>query len=76
MRKKPKPQSDAKPDLVVEVELESSKERRWKIDQLVHGGFSKHQAYRLSLLPGVDYRTAVGMLEAGADFHQIYEILS
>ncbi len=76
MRKKPKPEPDAKPDMVVEVEFESDKERRWRIDRLIHGGFTKHQAYRLSLLPGIDYRTAIGMLDAGADFSTIYEILS
>ncbi len=76
MRKKPKPEPKPEKALVVEVEFESDKERRWRIDQLINGGFSKHQAYRLSLLPGVDYRTAVGMLDAGADFQTIYDILS
>lgn len=77
MRKKPKRESDAKQaDVVVEVEFESDKERRWRIDQLVAGGFTKHQAYRLSLLEGIDYRRAVDMLGAGADFTTIYDILS
>ena len=75
MPRKPKPKPDAKQDIVVDVEFESDNERRWKIKQLIRGGFSKHQAYRLSLLPGIDYRTAVGMLDAGADFHTIYDIL-
>ena len=76
MRKKPKPKPEPQEDLVVEVEFESDKERRWRIDQLIDGGFSKHQAYRLSLLPGIDYRTAVQMLDNGADFQTIYDILS
>lgn len=77
MPRKRKQQPDPKPDeVVVEVEFESDNERRWRIKQLVAGGFTKHQAYRLSLLPGIDYRRAVGMLEAGADFQTIYEILS
>lgn len=74
--RKPKPEPDGEPDVVLEVEFESNNERRWRIDQLVKGGYTKHQAYRLSLLPDLDYRVAVGMLGAGADFHTIYDILS
>lgn len=78
MPKKPKPKSDAKPkpktDVVVVFENEP--EREWKVRMLIAGGFSKHQAFRLSLLPGLDYRRAVRMLERGADFTTIYDILS
>lgn len=72
---KRKPEPVAKqPEFVVTVEFDP--EHEWRVRMLMSGGFTKHQAFRLSLLPGIDYRTAVRMREAGADFHTIYDILS
>ena len=75
MAKKKKAKAAVPGELDVLVTFDDP-EHDWRVRMLVDGGFTKHQAFRLSMLEGLDYRTAVQMLERGADFPTIYDILS
>ncbi len=75
VRKKPKPEPDDKPG-----DLEGSGEpidlvAKWRVRQLVRGGFTDEDAMRLSLRPDLDYREAVRLLEDGCPADLILNIL-
>lgn len=72
MRKKPEPEPGG-----IDVEVDIDPEHEWRCSQLRAAGFSDFQAFRLSMLAadGADWRKAVQMREAGADFATIYDIL-
>lgn len=64
-------------DIEVEVSFdpEWTRVRRWREKQLEAGGFSEFTAFRLAMLPDLDYRKAVRMLKGGATELQITDLL-
>lgn len=62
-----------------EIELQLDEEwlrvRKWRETQLVAGGFSDFGAFRLALLPGLDYHKALAMLAGGATETQVLDLL-
>lgn len=62
-----------------EVELEQDAEwlkvRKWREKQLTDAGFSEFTAFRLALVPGLDYPTAIDYLNRGATELQVADLL-
>lgn len=69
-----KPQPEPSDGLDVGVSVDPLHE--WRMRCLCDAGFSEFMAFRLSVVDGVDWHRAAGLLSRGCDEQTVYDILS